>query len=74
MVNFPSRPNLRPVDPPPSGASVRHNCSLPLPAPRPRAGWGRPRHHFSLLVRPEIRDAKSETRYPNQAKNPSNRA
>ena len=37
MVNFPSRPNLRPVDPPPLGASVRHACSLPHPGPRPRA-------------------------------------
>ena len=37
LVNSPSRPNLRPVDPPPLGASVRHHGLLP----RSRAGWGR---------------------------------
>ena len=40
MVNFPSRPNLRPVDPPPLGASVRHPLSLPHPGIRPRTGRG----------------------------------
>ena len=40
MVNLPSRPNLRPVDPPPLGASVRHPLSLPHPGIRPRTGRG----------------------------------
>ena len=40
MVNSPSRPNVRPVDPPSLGASVRPVFSLPHPGPRPRAGRG----------------------------------
>ena len=40
MVNSPSRPNVRPVDPPSLGASVRPAFALPHPGPRPRAGRG----------------------------------
>ena len=40
MVNSPSRPYLRPVDPPSLGASVRHAFSLPHPGHRLRAGRG----------------------------------
>ena len=46
MVNSPSRPNVRPVAPPPLGRPVRHSSSLPHAGLRLRAGWGRPRHHF----------------------------
>ena len=40
MVNSPSRPNVRPVDPPSLGASVRPAFSLPHPGSRLRAGRG----------------------------------
>ena len=40
MVNSPSRPNVRPVDPPSLGASVRPAFALPHPGPRLRAGRG----------------------------------
>ena len=38
MVNSPSWPNLRPVDPPPLGASIRHALPLPRPATHPARG------------------------------------
>ena len=40
MVNLPSQPNLRPVDPSSLGASVRHAFSLPPPGPRLRTDRG----------------------------------
>ena len=40
MVNSPSRPNLRPVDPPSLGASGRHAFSLPPPGTRLRTERG----------------------------------
>ncbi len=40
MVNLPSRPNLRPVDPPHLGAPVRHGFSLPHPGTRLRTELG----------------------------------
>ena len=49
MVNSPSRPNVRPVDPPPLGRPARTPFLCPLPASTPRAGRGRPRHR-SLAV------------------------
>ncbi len=42
MVNSPSRPNVRPVAPPPLGGSVRHSLLLPPPGTSPARGGDGP--------------------------------
>ena len=62
MVNSPSRPNVRPVDPPPLGASVRHPFLLPPPAPRPARGED--------VTVPTILDAGAGSHLPNGGRPP----
>ena len=52
MVISPSRPDLRPVAPPPLGGSVRHHLPLPHPGSHPHAGRGQPRHRFPHFHNP----------------------
>ena len=42
MVNSPSRPNVRPVDPPPLGESVRHTLTMSPTGIQPARGGDDP--------------------------------
>ena len=70
MVNSPSRPNLRPADPPPLGASVRHPHSLPHPGIRPRPGRGQFEISNLRLKSPSSRCPSARTIKPQSRQKP----
>ena len=70
MVNSPSRPNLRPVAPPPLGASVRLTLPLPHPGIRPRPGRGQFEISNLRLKSPSYRWPSARTIKPQSRQKP----
>ena len=60
LVNSPSRPNLRPVDPPAPGGCVRQPIHLPAPGPHPARGGDGP------ATASPSRNLRAETRFSRQ--------